>query len=555
MDDQSDRKDDKTPREPTEGVRIIGAEEAAEAVERGEVAPRLSDEKPRFGDRPNTAPEGARPALRFPLDADSDPSDLIQPAVLGHDPAGDDPSPSGSVELPHWTDPPTGEVPTVLIGDDEGDDLDAWSSFATSSPTRWRGADDDWDDTGEYTAALSDDDPIGALDTSDRPTDEDLFSFDDIDEVASQRTAAASAERARALTGETALFPGDNVHGDDVLGDDVPGDEDPTLDDFADFPSFTGGAGSGGGVEAEPETAVGPALVRPRRRRPSRRADADLARGADTGGGEGRDVPTAVAAGVGIAVVVLICFALGSAVVAVLVTLVVAFAAVEYFGATQRAGLRPAALLGLIAAITFPLATYWRGEPAVPLVLALATVFAVVWYLVGAGGDSPVLEGVGSTLVGVLWIGLLGSYATLMLRTPDGRGILLAVIITTVFYDIGAFFSGRTFGQRSLSEASPNKTVEGVIGGVAVAAVIGMILGGIGLGTPFHGFGHGLILGVVVGVAATFGDLCESLVKRDLGVKDMGAIIPGHGGMLDRVDGLLFVLPAVYYLIIGLHWM
>ncbi|HET8930871.1 MAG TPA: phosphatidate cytidylyltransferase [Acidimicrobiales bacterium] len=541
MDDQSDRRDDKTPREENEGVRIIGAEEAAEAVERGEVAPRLSDEEPRFGDRPNTAPEGARPALRFPLDADSDPSDLIRPAVLGHDPAGDDdPSPSGSVELPHWTDPPTGEVPAVLIGDDEGDDLDAWSSFATSSPTRWRGADDDWDDTGEYTAALSDDDPIGALDTSERPTDEDLFSFDDIDEVASQRTAAASAERARALTGETDLFSGG---------------EDPTLDDFDDIPLFSGGDVAGGGAEAERETIEEAALVRPRRRRPSRGPDTDVARGADPGGGAGRDVPTAVAAGVGIAVVALICFALGSAVVAVLVTLVVALAAVEYFGATQRAGLRPAALLGLIAAITFPLATYWRGEPAVPLILALSTVFAVVWYLVGAGGDSPVLEGVGSTLVGVLWIGLLGSYATLLLRVPDGRGILLAVIITTVFYDIGAFFSGRTFGQRRLSGASPNKTVEGFVGGVAVAAVIGMILGGIGLGTPFHGFGHGLVLGIVVGVAATFGDLCESLVKRDLGVKDMGAIIPGHGGVLDRIDGLLFVLPAAYYLIIGLHWM
>lgn len=541
MDDQSDRNDDESPREPTEGVRIIGAEEAAEAVERGEVAPRLSDEKPRFGDRPNTTPEGARPALRFPLDADSDPNDLIRPAVVGRDQPSDDPSPSGTVELPHWTDPPTGEVPAVLIGE-EGDDLDAWSSFATSSPTRWRGADDDWDDTGEYTAALSDDDPLGALDQSERPTDDDLFSFDDIEEVAHQRTAAASAERARAITagvtGETPLFPGD---------------EDPTLDDFDNAPLFASGGTAGGdphGGAVDDAHGAG----RPRRR-PARRGGADLARGADPGGGAGRDVPTAVAAGVGIAVVTLICFALGSAVVAVLVTLVAAFAAVEYFGATQRAGLRPAALLGLIAAITFPLATYWRGEPAVPLVLALTTVFAIVWYLVGAGGDSPVLEGVGSTLVGVLWIGLLASFATLLLRVPDGRGILLAVIITTVFYDIGAFFCGRAFGQRPLSAASPNKTVEGVVGGVAVATVVGMVLGAIGLGLPFHGFGHGLVLGIVVGVAATFGDLCESSVKRDLGVKDMGALIPGHGGVLDRIDGMLFVLPAVYYLIVGLHWM
>jgi phosphatidate cytidylyltransferase len=233
---------------------------------------------------------------------------------------------------------------------------------------------------------------------------------------------------------------------------------------------------------------------------------------------------------------------------------VVGLSAIEYFGAVQRAGARPAALLGLLAAVTFPLATYWRGEAAVPLMLALTLVFGLLWYLVGAGGDTPVVEGVGITLLGVVWIGLLGSYATQFLRVDDGVGILLAIILATVAYDIGAFFMGRSFGQRPLSAASPNKTVEGLLGGVFVAALVGLLIGGLNLGTPFHGFGHGLLLGVVVGVAATFGDLCESLVKRDLGVKDMGTLIPGHGGVLDRIDGLLFVLPAVYYLIVGLHW-
>lgn len=537
MDDQSDRNDEDPSRDPTEGVRIIGAAEAAEAVERGDVAGRLPDEQPRFGDRPSTTPAGARPALRFPLDADSDPADLFRPAVQGRTSSGDEQSPSGSVELPHWTDPPTGEVPAVLNTDDDSDDLDAWSSFATSSPTRWRGADDDWSDTGEYTAALSDDEPIGALDDRDRPSDEDLFSFDDLGAAAARRTAAASARRARDVTGETRLFEGD---------------DDPTLQDFADDPVFRPEPGTGD--DAGRSDGADEAPLRSRRR-PTRNPPTAVARGADSGGGGGRDVPTAVAAGVGIAVVALISFALGSAVVTVLATIVIGLAAVEYFGAAQRSGFRPASLLGLVATVAFPLATYWRGEAAVPLMLVLVTVFCLVWYLVGAGGDSPVLEGVGSTLVGVAWIGLMGSFATLMLRGPDGRGIVLAIIITTVLYDVGAFFLGRSFGQRPLSKASPNKTVEGVAGGIAAAAVAGLILGGIGLGTPFHGFGHGLVMGIVVGIAATFGDLCESLIKRDLGVKDMGTIIPGHGGVLDRVDGLLFTLPAVYYLVIGLHWM
>lgn len=189
-----------------------------------------------------------------------------------------------------------------------------------------------------------------------------------------------------------------------------------------------------------------------------------------------------------------------------------------------------------------------------PLVLALTIVFSLLWYLVGAGGDSPVLEGVGVTSLGVLWIGLLGSYATLFLRAPDGRSILLAVILVTVIYDVGAFFLGRAFGHRPLSATSPNKTVEGVVGGVFVCVLLGLLIGGVGIGDPFDGWGHGFLLGLVAGLAATLGDLSESLVKRDLGIKDMGSLIPGHGGVLDRVDGLLFVLPAVYYLIVGLHW-
>jgi phosphatidate cytidylyltransferase len=188
------------------------------------------------------------------------------------------------------------------------------------------------------------------------------------------------------------------------------------------------------------------------------------------------------------------------------------------------------------------------------LVLALTIVFSMIWYLAGAGGDAPVLEGIGITSLGVLWIGLLGSFATLMLRADDGRGILLAVILVTVAYDVGAFFLGRSFGQRPLSAASPNKTVEGVAGGIFVSVLMGLLLGGLSLGHPFHGWGHGFLLGLVAGVAATLGDLCESLLKRDMGVKDMGTLIPGHGGVLDRVDGLIFVLPAVYYLIVGLHW-
>ena len=173
MNDQPDTTDERSPG-PAEGVRIIGAEEAAEAIERGDVAPRRGDDQPRFGDRPpprpwvrdrrcgsRSTPAPTRRRIERPP---------VQPAP---DPV------SGPVELPHWTEPPTGEVPQVLIGDDSPlleeseDDLDAWSSFATSSP-RWRDADDAWDENdSEYVASLAHDDEtrLGSARRSGQPPD------------------------------------------------------------------------------------------------------------------------------------------------------------------------------------------------------------------------------------------------------------------------------------------------------------------------------------------------------------------------------------------------
>ncbi len=256
--------------------------------------------------------------------------------------------------------------------------------------------------------------------------------------------------------------------------------------------------------------------------------------------------------GVGFAVVAVVLFAIGAAAAAALVVVIIAVCAGEFFGAVQRGGARPAALLGLIAAVAFPLAVYWKGEPAFPLLVSLTVIFTLIWFLAGAGGEAPVLEGVGITLFGVLWIGGLGSYASLMLRAHDGRGILLAVVLVTVAYDVGAFFFGRSVGRRPVSKASPNKTVEGLLGGTFLALVTGLLVGLVGLGA-FHTPANGVLLALIVSVFGPLGDFCESVVKRDLGLKDMGSVLPGHGGLLDRFDALLFVLPAAYYAIVAFH--
>ena len=154
----------------------------------------------------------------------------------------------------------------------------------------------------------------------------------------------------------------------------------------------------------------------------------------------------------------------------------------------------------------------------------------------------------------MLWVGLLGAYVPLILVLPNGSGMLLGAIIGTATYDTAGLFIGRWTGQSRLAPSiSPNKTWEGLIGGMIVAVLVVTFVLGVQPGLyPWSAQQvDALLLGVVVAVMAPLGDLVQSLIKRDLGVKDMGTALPGHGGVFDRFDAMLFVLPAVYYLVLA----
>ena len=179
----------------------------------------------------------------------------------------------------------------------------------------------------------------------------------------------------------------------------------------------------------------------------------------------------------------------------------------------------------------------------------------MVWYLVGAERGSPV-AGISATVLGFAWVGLLGSFAGLLLapsQYPNRHGVafMLGAAVATVAADVGALVIGGWRGRHPLApHVSPHKTWEGLVGGTVFAIVASAaITGSVHPWTP----AKAAVLGLVVAVLAPVGDLCESLIKRDLGLKDMGSLLPGHGGILDRVDGLLFVLPATYYLVRVLH--
>jgi phosphatidate cytidylyltransferase len=259
-------------------------------------------------------------------------------------------------------------------------------------------------------------------------------------------------------------------------------------------------------------------------------------------------MPMAIITAVALGALALIAFKLGNDATLALATLVLTLGAAEFYLAVRRAGYQPASLLGIVAVAALSLGAYWRFEAAIPLVLGLTVLFSLLWYLTGVDRDAPMLN-VSVTMFGVLYIGLLGSYAGLMLSDPNGVGMLLAAVLVTVGYDTGGLLVGKMVGRTPLAAVSPNKTMEGLIGGMGIAfAVAVLVVGRIApMGQAPGDLGSAFVLGVVAALAAPLGDLCESMIKRDLGIKDMGTVLPGHGGFLDRFDALLFVLPATYY--------
>jgi phosphatidate cytidylyltransferase len=610
------------PRPTGEGIRIIGAEEAASAIESGAAEGRRPADAPRFGDVPSPPPPTSRPpAMRFPLESEEEepygdtegvagtrvePPPGSRPLIAGGEPpaerrvpfsaagparaagsgyatgraggdprmerveraggdprmerveraggdprmergerAGGDPGhgPAGTnrdptqdlgrnprrypardaayaasqhpdpdeptrrsvggasgpmvagsgqgPDLPHWTEPPTGEVPAILSG--EGEEQEEWRGFARTP--RWRDSGDDWNESefGDATLLADDETRLGALDT-DRPDVADLYNFDE-----------PEAEPAPAPTRIRTRSVGDRPGGGRAGG------------------GRAGGGRAGGGRARPPAGADN-----------TQRVVIGVALGA-----------MFITAAIGPAALVTVC-----GVIIVLLT-------AELFAVLRRAGYKPATLLGLVATAALVFGSYWKGERAVPLVIVLTIAFTFLWYLAGVVHTRPTVN-IAATLLAFGWGGVLGSFAALLLRPPgvaghshDGVAFLWAAVGCTVVNDVIAFVAGQAFGRTPLApNVSPGKTVEGFAVALAVTVLFGLAV--IGHIHPFT-MSKGFVIGLAIAIVAPLGDLCESMVKRDIGLKDMGASLPGHGGLSDRFDGLLFALPATYYLLQMLH--
>jgi phosphatidate cytidylyltransferase len=270
-----------------------------------------------------------------------------------------------------------------------------------------------------------------------------------------------------------------------------------------------------------------------------------------------KNVALATFTGIVIAALVLLIFKLGTVPVMILIVAALFVAAAEAYASFRTVGVHPATLLGLVGVVALAIASYNRGEAAVGLVSVLFVFFAVLWYM-GAERKVDVLDGIGATIFIFVWVGVFGAYAALLvspINYPNKHGLafLIAAILVTVANDVGALFTGRAFGRHPLApNISPGKTIEGLVGGAVASVLVAVAI--LPEMSPWSGhYRDALIVGVALAIVVPIGDLFESMVKRTLGVKDMGELLPGHGGMLDRVDGLLFALPTMYYLVHVVH--
>lgn len=262
------------------------------------------------------------------------------------------------------------------------------------------------------------------------------------------------------------------------------------------------------------------------------------------------NVSKATLTGVLLAIVVSAVFLGGTIPVVLMLLLVLGLATAEAYAAFRVVGAHPATILGIVAVLTLGVATYNKGQSALGVVTVLLLVFGFVWYL-SAPKKIDVLDGLGATIFVYIWVGGFGSYAVL-LASPNsfahrhGLAYLFGAILLTIANDTGALFIGRWLGRRPLNASlSPNKTIGGTVGGSACTVLVGLVI--LPLISPWT-MKAGLEAGVALAIVIPLGDLFESMVKRTLGIKDLGKMLPGHGGLLDRIDGLLFALPTMFYL-------
>jgi phosphatidate cytidylyltransferase len=262
-------------------------------------------------------------------------------------------------------------------------------------------------------------------------------------------------------------------------------------------------------------------------------------------GRAGRNLPVAIAIGLTMGAVVLTSLYTVKPVFLAVVVVAIGYGMWEFVRALEAKDFH-APYLPLLAGSTAILCTsYALGRPAMTDSLLLTFVLIVAWRVVK--GTEGLVGDLAVSVLALLYIGLLAGFCGLMLAAHDGDDRVATFVSTVVASDVGGYAAGVLFGRHPMApRISPKKSWEGLAGSVVLCAIVGGILCTVLVGTQWW---QGVLFGLAVVTSATLGDLGESMVKRDLGIKDMGTLLPGHGGVMDRLDSLLPTAPVAWALL------
>ena len=260
----------------------------------------------------------------------------------------------------------------------------------------------------------------------------------------------------------------------------------------------------------------------------------------------GRDLRAAVGVGLLLAGLVIGTLIIDARAFLVVVVAAICVGAWELRRAIATKGINSPLVPLLLGVAGMLVSAYARGAEALVVTFGLTIIGILIWRV--ADGVAGAARDLSASALVTFYPVFLAGFAALMLAAPDGRQRIVVFILVTVFSDIGGYAVGVKFGKHPMAPSlSPKKSWEGFAGSVLSCALVGaislpLLLDGV--------WWAGAVLGVVAAAAATLGDLIESSIKRDLGIKDMSTILPGHGGLMDRLDSLVVVAPVAWALLL-----
>ncbi|GAA2076337.1 phosphatidate cytidylyltransferase [Aeromicrobium tamlense] len=259
-------------------------------------------------------------------------------------------------------------------------------------------------------------------------------------------------------------------------------------------------------------------------------------------GRAGRDLRAAITVGVSLVALVLLSLFWVKDLFGVVAAVALVVAALEIARALGTAGIRVPLPPVLVGGVAMLVVAFYDDMDTAAAVMALTVIATMAWRL-RSGSDGFVRDATAGVFL-LSYLFLMGTFVMRMLAADDGPWRVVAFILVTIASDIGGYAAGVLFGKHPMAPTiSPKKSWEGFAGSLLAGIACGILVVVYALEGPWWA---GLLLGVAGVCFATLGDLCESLIKRDLGIKDMGDLLPGHGGLMDRLDSLIAVAPVAY---------